>query len=88
MYLDQLLLQYWFHGPLDSTPAEPAASNDSSSAGPGVTDVVAQVSASQFRLTCSDASPELGAPRLAWIAPNFVAHASCHWLARSRTACY
>lgn len=59
VFLDQVLLQYWFHGPLDGTLAGPS---DNSTAGSAeVADVVAQVSAAQFRLTCSDASAEIGA---------------------------
>jgi hypothetical protein len=59
VFLDQVLLQYWFHGPLDGSVA---GSSDNSSAGSAEVDsVVAQVSAAQFRLTCSDASAEIGA---------------------------
>jgi hypothetical protein len=56
VYLDQVVLQYWFHGPLDGTTD--AGSNGTGSAGGN--SVIAQVSASQFRLTCSDATPEIG----------------------------
>jgi hypothetical protein len=56
VYLDQVVLQYWFHGPLDGTTD--AGSNGTGSAGGD--SVIAQVSASQFRLTCSDATPEIG----------------------------
>jgi len=58
VFLDQLLLQYWFHGPLDGTVTE--SDNGTGTDGSGVSDVVARVSASQFRLTCSDATQELG----------------------------
>lgn len=59
VYLDQVLLQYWFHGPLDGTVSDNSTAPNSSNSS-GVSDVVARVSASQFRLTCSDASEELG----------------------------
>lgn len=58
VFLDQVVLQYWFHGPLDGTTD--AAGNSTASSEGVTSDVVAQVSASQFRLTCSDATPELG----------------------------
>jgi hypothetical protein len=61
VYMDQLLLQYWFHGPLDGTVvAAPGANATDAADAAAVLDPVALVSASQFRLTCSDASPEIG----------------------------
>lgn len=84
VFLDQIVLQYWFHGPLDggmdaatanstnSTTGSSASTSGSSAStsggaasssldsGSGIEEVVARVSASQFRLTCSDATPEVG----------------------------
>lgn len=67
MYLDQVVLQYWFHGPLDTDAADGGSGSGnntisgSASGSSGMDDVVARVSASQFRLTCSDATLSVGA---------------------------
>lgn len=85
VYLDQIVLSYWFQGPFDAGSGGDAAdagannaanaanvanaANDTSSssnnggggnAAGGVAEVVARVSASQFRLTCSDATTVVG----------------------------
>jgi hypothetical protein len=50
--LDQVVLQYWFNGPLDGTTDVPGNNLTASEA--------AWLPTSLFRLTCSDSSAEIG----------------------------
>jgi hypothetical protein len=75
VFLDQVVLQYWFQGPEEPTAASAAAlaagdsssSNGSSSSGVvQQEEAVAALVASQFKMSCSDASPAVGE----WAAPR------------------
>ncbi|WIA20474.1 hypothetical protein OEZ85_004879 [Tetradesmus obliquus] len=76
VFLDQIVLQYWFQGPEEPTAASAAAlaagdgssrSNSSSGAGAMQQDwAVAALVASQFKMSCSDATPAVGCGGIAW----------------------
>ncbi|WIA40777.1 hypothetical protein OEZ86_004457 [Tetradesmus obliquus] len=76
VFLDQVVLQYWFQGPEEPTAASAAAlaagdgsssSNSSSGAGAMQQDwAVAALVASQFKMSCSDATPAVGCGGIAW----------------------
>jgi hypothetical protein len=68
VFLDQVVLQYWFQGPEEPTAALAAAAlaagvgnSSSSSSGDGQQDeAVAAFVASQFKMSCSDATSVIG----------------------------
>jgi hypothetical protein len=63
VYLDQVVLQYWFHGPQQAAEAAAAASDSSTTSS-----IAAHADASQLSLGCTDA----GAPLSEWLghSPN------------------
>ena len=62
MPLDQVVVSYWFNGPADWEDPAAAAPQQGAAA--------AELAAAQFRLTCSDATPAVGAWRGAGGSPG------------------